>query len=817
MKSFIFRHLEPLSILKKIAKLCGTVVFAAFAFLIYCFYVPHGSEIALQLITQFSPYEIEFREANGSFATQLAFEDLKVNGPRVSLTAAHVELSWDWLDFINTQTITHVLARDAHITVASATTPQSKPLLTSTENIEAALGEVKTEIHKVNLPIKVSHLILENSTVVWGNENHQITTLALHGADTQSDYLFQEIHYQGSAGTLDATIADTVNLHWDLQFNDHPLLAKYASGKLTTKGHILFLKNQLESNATKLNIALQATKIHAGPYPLENVSLHFSGTLAAHQAIIASNIDGYPVKGTIYGKLEHKKWSAKLSDLTVSHEKWQQMGTTNALLTVDWRNKQILTNLDALLWDKYPLSVALKTQKAKPYAISGTIQSQIKEIKTLAPLIPDLKAWRAKCNINLALSGTLSNPAVIGDVLFKEVKLRYFVWGSKATISELRAQLLPGSHIKIHGEGIWGSGPFTLKGDGHFKKGAPEFTLNLIGNNLLLSDTPEYYILANPDLTLTIKDNEPLLTGTILIPEAEIQSLKNPDMVTTSGDVVIVSAQKPQAKPLNERSFATALTTQIEIILGKKITYKNRDFTTHATGRLAIRQLPGQMPNAKGQIDLVNGKYKAYGKTFDIDHGQIVFSGGPINDPLLDIRAQRKIEPTSTLVSAKSNQAIIAGIKFSGNLKAPKLQFYSVPALPDADIISYLIIGRPQSQVSEAQAELLLQAVSELVSVMGNQRHDVQLDLAEKLKLDQFGFSKKANALKVPGHNPLEDTVFVLGKQLSDRLYLHYSLGVVDSANNFGLRYMLGKNVMVEASTGTEGSSADVLLSFEGH
>jgi translocation and assembly module TamB len=223
------------------------------------------------------------------------------------------------------------------------------------------------------------------------------------------------------------------------------------------------------------------------------------------------------------------------------------------------------------------------------------------------------------------------------------------------------------------------------------------------------------------------------------------------------------------------------------------------------------------MPNAKGQIDLINGKYRAYGKTFDIDHGQIVFSGGPINDPLLDIRAQRKIEPTSTVVSAKSNQAIIAGIKFSGNLKSPKLQFYSVPAMPDADIISYLVIGRPQNQVSEAQAELLLQAVSELVSVMGNQRHDVQLDLAEKLKLDQFGFSKKANALKVPGHNPLEDTVFVLGKQLSDRLYLHYSLGVVDSANNFGLRYMLGKNLMVEASTGTEGSSADVLLSFEGH
>jgi autotransporter translocation and assembly factor TamB len=89
--------------------------------------------------------------------------------------------------------------------------------------------------------------------------------------------------------------------------------------------------------------------------------------------------------------------------------------------------------------------------------------------------------------------------------------------------------------------------------------------------------------------------------------------------------------------------------------------------------------------------------------------------------------------------------------------------------------------------------------------------------LAEQLKLDQFGFAKKQNFIATPGRNPLEDTVFILGKQLSDRLYLHYSVGVVDSASNFGLRYILGRNVTVEAQAGTQGSSADVLLSFEGH
>ena len=37
----------------------------------------------------------------------------------------------------------------------------------------------------------------------------------------------------------------------------------------------------------------------------------------------------------------------------------------------------------------------------------------------------------------------------------------------------------------------------------------------------------------------------------------------------------------------------------------------------------------------------------------------------------------------------------------------------------------------------------------------------------------------------------------------------------MDPKNNVGFRYLLGKNVAVEAATGEEGSSADVVFSFE--
>ncbi len=819
MASFLSRHLEPISLLKKLAHLCATLVIATTAFAIYCFFTPSGTKTALQLLTQLTPYEITFIEVNGSLATALSLENVSIKHPRFKLQAKYLEVHWDWIELLRQHTVSAILAKEAQITL-QALPPVSAISTHATLDaraIESTLGDVKTELHKIPVPFKVANLTLENSMLQWEEQSHQIDKLVLLNADTLQDTLFQEIHYQGSAGSFDATIADTVNIHWNLTLTENPFFARYFSGKLTTAGHILFLKAQLDSPATKLNLRLAANKISTGTYPLEDVSLTLQGTLAKHDAVLSGKIDGYPVKTAIYGQLAQHQWIAKLSDFTVDHQRWQRMGKTRGTLTLDWHKKKLQAKLDALLWDQYPIALNAQVQKSKPYALSGTLQSQIQEIKSLAPLLTDLKDWRAKCNMQLTLAGTLTAPEVTGDILLKDVRLRQFAWGSKAVIQQLHAQLLPGKLLTIHGNGTWGNGPFTLKGDGNFNHDKANLTLSLHGENLVLSDTPEYYIVANPDLSLTFKDGEPLLSGTILVPQAEIQSLKNPDMVTTSGDVVIVSAQKTQKKPITERSFATALATNIEIILGNKISYKGHGFTTHAKGKIQIRQAPGQMPNAKGQINLVNGKYRAYGKTFDIDYGQIVFAGGPINDPLLDIRAQRKIEPTSTLVSAKTQSTIIVGVKLIGNLKSPKLEFYSIPTMSDTDIMAYLVVGRPQSEMNQAQGELMLQAVSQLVSVMGNQRDDVQFNLAEKLKLDQFGFSKKAQGTSSANHNPLEDTVFVLGKQLSERLYLHYSLGIVDSANNFGLRYMLGKNLTLEASTGTQGSSADVLLSFEGH
>ena len=386
---------------------------------------------------------------------------------------------------------------------------------------------------------------------------------------------------------------------------------------------------------------------------------------------------------------------------------------------------------------------------------------------------------------------------------------------NKAHIEKLHLSISKKQKISLSGQGMLGSGLFHIQGEGSLDKKEPYLNIHLKGEQLLLSDTPEYYIVANPDLTLSLKNSGPLLQGNIFIPHAEIKSFKNPETLTPSEDVKIISKKIAQ-KPSYTYSLSHLLKSNITITLGDKILYEGHGIKTKAKGQINIKQSPGQPIKAKGRITLVKGKYRAYGKRFDISEGELLFTGGVIDNPTLNIRAERKIKVSPSVKSFHAQNEIKAGVRFVGPLKDSRLEFYSSPALSTADIISYLVVGQPQSEVSQSQAGILLEALTQLTLFSGKKRSDVQLTLAEQLKLHQFSISKKEGK-SIAGHSPFEDTVLVLGKELSDRLYLHYSLGLMDSSNSIGFRYFVNKNITLEASTGTEGSSADLLLTFEGH
>lgn len=836
MTSLVKKLLSPFILYKRIISVVLTFLIALSCFGLYLMLTPQGAKMTLYFLSEVSGYKLTFKSIEGNLTHHIKMRDLHFQSQALDIEAQLLDLKWDFKIFFKKEKILQSL-KAHHLKITSK--------IDASLSKQPTFKELQTLlVQAIPIPLQIQTLQLQDVIIYVNHQAHEVKTLTIKQAT--SSLQFEEIHYQGSFGKLEAYLQDTIKIKWHLYFMPPLFLQHYFSSDwISTKGEIHLPHRKIEDWENYLDIHFKTNALSFKEYDLQNVDFTLKGTPTQHQFNAKAVYDNKPIDILLNGMLAQSGWQGKIQSLKIKNHKWLEKGKIEGQAKIDWHKENIQALLDLKVFEKYPLKIACDVSKQKPYALKGTLQSRLNDVKTLNFLFPAASNVHGKLDLNLLLSGSLFSPTLYGNLVLSEGGLKATAYGSKISLNRLQVNLDENKALKINGEGLFGKGHFSIQGDGTFAEQTPSLSLKLKGKSLLLSDTPEFTIVADPDLTLIIDKGVPKLIGTIFVPKAEILSLKNANAITPSSDVVIVKKGQPFKNTSSTRTSQLPLIpAQIEIVLGNEITYKGHGVTTKVRGKLEITQMPNELPLAKGQFTLHDGKYHAYGKQFDVHYGQILFTGGPIDSPILDIQAQRKVKsktPSSFFNRSKENfgngqlsnekpryknksaEDVIVGVKLTGNVKSPRLDFFSSPSMPEADVLSYLVVGRPQSEINDAQAEILFQAATQLAGFLSKSGNAPKLNIAEQLKLDQFGLSKKSlsyatttNSNSTSSKNMLEDTVFVLGKQLSDRLYLHYSVGILDSASNFGLRYSLGKNLMLEAATGSQGSSADVLLSFEG-
>lgn len=107
-------------------------------------------------------------------------------------------------------------------------------------------------------------------------------------------------------------------------------------------------------------------------------------------------------------------------------------------------------------------------------------------------------------------------------------------------------------------------------------------------------------------------------------------------------------------------------------------------------------------PAITGRVDLVRGGYEFAGRRFDLDRGAIRFLGEAPPDPLLDIVAKANLNGVSATISV------------SGTAQKPEINFTSIPALPEDELLSRLLFGTSITNLSAPEALQLAAAVSSL-------------------------------------------------------------------------------------------------------
>lgn len=405
-------------------------------------------------------------------------------------------------------------------------------------------------------------------------------------------------------------------------------------------------------------------------------------------------------------------------------------------------------------------------------------------LPTTAPTAQKLKGtW----NNQFTLTGTLQTPILTGasKLVIDNFSL------PDIGISPVNTLITALSHSdkSLHFSGQ------THSGDGHLDLAGTisdyrlgdlrgEFTLN--GSDFLVLNTPEASLIVSPNLTTTLDKQHVDIRGLIQIPKAFIKVYDSSSVVTLSTDITIVG--KTVAKPIAQ---SVQVNGELRFELGDQVKIETLGFSGYLKGSIHISETVGKPTTATGELDISKGKYSAYGRELDIEDGKLLYASSPIDNPAISLKA---------VVHSSNN--VTAGVRVSGLAQTPVVTLISEPAMDQADILAYIILGYPINQASSQDGELLTKAASS-IGLAGGEKLVKQL-------AGRFGIDE----VKIQSSNTTKEASLVLGKYLSPKLYVQYAVGVGETVNSMQLQYKLTDRWLIKSESGLN-NSTDILYSIE--
>ncbi len=419
--------------------------------------------------------------------------------------------------------------------------------------------------------------------------------------------------------------------------------------------------------------------------------------------------------------------------------------------------------------------------------LEGTLSAQ-SSLQAWEPLFAaQVDRASGAASADLTVAGTLGTPRLGGTLKMTDGAFDLYRYNLEVGGAALQARLLDDG-IDFHGTARFGAGTASAAGHLEWRNGTPLGHLTVSGANLRVVDLPEAVIDASPDLDFGIQGQSVNVTGTVKIPEAHLAPADLTNAVHVSSDQVIVGEQ---ADPGPASQLKVASTIRID--LGNAVSIKTQGLTGRLAGNVVVKSGEEAITRATGELRIADGKYAAYGRTLDIAQGRLIFTGSPIDDPGIDIRAQKTFQDPDV-------GAAVAGINVRGTLREPQITFFSEPPLPQQQILALVfaggtLFGGPQLGVAGSN----------------------QTSRSENAQLIGQGAAVLGSQIGLPiGIEPTynNDTAVVLGKYLSPKLYVSYGITLMQSLNMVKLRYTLGDHWALSTEFGQLGG-ADLVYTFQ--
>ncbi|MCW8195472.1 hypothetical protein F6455_11800 [Proteobacteria bacterium 005FR1] len=454
-----------------------------------------------------------------------------------------------------------------------------------------------------------------------------------------------------------------------------------------------------------------------------------------------------------------------------------------------------------LLEEKHEISWDLKTKASGSTRGQMTLQDQqiagdlvINELQlgTYTRLLltgPD-QTLTGEVNAGLEVAGTLQEPVLSGEVIVDDG-----TFNTEQLPVPLRDIYL---NLEILGNRAVAQGTFNAaesKGDisGQFTWGEQTWAgeLNVSAQPLQVQPEPDVQLSVAPDLKFNFAPGELGITGQVRVPQAQIELTELPEQaVGVSADTVVIGPEDEVVEA--EAGTALNINTNIELVLGDKVQFEGFGLETRITGKLRLQQESGGRLKANGKLQLVEGRYEAYGQNLVIRSGDLVFVGD-IDNPQLRLEAVRGDTP----------EDVVVGLRASGPARTPRISLFSRPDMPQQAQLSYLLTGNPPGTKVETDPQLA--AAEAALSYALEAGSGITQRAGEALGIEE---------LQVTAGSTEDGTQIGLSGYITPNLLVRYGVGVFDAINTLTVRYQVGKNLYLEAMSG-EGSDVGVMWSFE--
>ena len=348
-------------------------------------------------------------------------------------------------------------------------------------------------------------------------------------------------------------------------------------------------------------------------------------------------------------------------------------------------------------------------------------------------------------------SGTVSAPILYGSLSSDTLGLDAPPYGIYLREGRLRADIehdviRVSEFVILGGDGTFGaSGTLPLR----FASGGAKLDWNMQKFRLL--NRPDRRLVASGSGVATFDGKKFGLTGELRADGGHFD-FSGERLPQLADDIVVVGAQKREPRTKEARRLPLDLDMRLD--LGEDLRLRGWGFAGKLAGRVqVVTSSTGELLGL-GKVTAVNGTFRAYGQTLEVDPGMLVFDG-PIDDPALQISAWRK------------RLAVEAGVLVSGSLKAPRVELTSNPPVSEGEKLSWLVLGRAPTDATGTDLAVLQAAAGAF------------LTKGDSLPINQriaraFGFDD----ISLRGSGDLENQVVAVGKRLTDRIYVSFEQGI---------------------------------------